>query len=116
MTAREELARRRESERLAFWHDGFRYEAAFSRYPDGRLAELFFAVAKSGTALEGVARDAAILTSLCLQFGASSEAIRAALTRLEPSADCPQGEPAGPVARFLDILALEDGGEGKEAT
>jgi hypothetical protein len=112
MSGREELPKRRESDRLTFWHDGFQYTATFSRYPDGRLAELFFSVAKSGTALEGVARDAAILTSLCLQFGASSEAIRAALTRLEPSPDHPQGEPAGPVCRFLDILAL---GEGKAA-
>lgn len=115
MTEREDLPKRRESERLTFWHDGFRYQATFSRYPDGRLAELFFAVAKSGTALEGVARDAAILTSLALQFGASADVIRAALTRLEPSAECPQGEPAGPVCRFLDILALGDGDEGKAA-
>ena len=100
MSERQAIAERRECDRFNFRHDGFLYTAAFSQYADGRLAEVFFQVAKSGTALEAVTRDAAILVSLCLQYGASEEAIRHSLTRLE------NDEPAGPVARFLDVLAL----------
>lgn len=100
---RETIATRREAYRFRFYHDGFQYVATCSFYNDGRLAELFFSLpkCKGGTALESVARDAAILASLCLQYGATEEDLRHSLTRLE------QDEPAGPVCRFLDILALQ---------
>jgi hypothetical protein len=102
MSIREELPTRREAERFEFWHDGFKYVSTYSRYADGRLAEVFLQVAKSGTALEAVARDAAILASQCLQRGVSAQDLRHSLTRLE------DGEPAGPVCRFLDVLAIAE--------
>jgi hypothetical protein len=104
MSAREQLPNRRDSDRFTFWHDGFQYIATYSRYPDGRMAEVFFSVAKakSGTAIEAVARDAAVLASLCLQHGVSEEALRHSLTRLD------NNEPAGPVCRFLDVLAVRE--------
>jgi hypothetical protein len=102
MRTREQLPARRESERFCFSHDKFQYTATISRYEDGRLAEVFLSVAKCNTVLEGIARDAAILCSLCLQHGILPEAIRHSLTRLDGDV------PAGPVCRLLDVLALED--------
>jgi hypothetical protein len=46
-----------------------------------------------------VARDAAILTSICLQHGASVETIRHALTRNS------DGSASGPLGVVLDLLA-----------
>ena len=47
----------------------------------GRLAEVFFNVAKSGTAIENHARDAAVVASVALQYGTPVDVIRHAVTR-----------------------------------
>jgi hypothetical protein len=46
-----------------------------------------------------MARDAAILTSICLQHGASVETIRHSLTRNS------DGSASGPLGVVLDLLA-----------
>jgi hypothetical protein len=67
--ARERLPNRRAHEMLDFEHGGFRYIGGIGRFEDGRLAEVFLNVAKSGTAIENHARDAAITASIALQYG-----------------------------------------------
>jgi hypothetical protein len=78
---RELLAPRRRNESFEFSHGGLKFTATFSRYRDGRISELFISSHKPGSAVESLARDSAILTSLCLQHGVAIETITHALTR-----------------------------------
>src|SRR4030081_3248460 len=97
---RRRLPQRRFHELLDFEHAGYRYTAGVGFFETGGLAEIFINVpGRSGSAIEAVARDAAILTSICLQHGASAETIRCALTR---NSDESAG---GPVGALLDLLA-----------
>ena len=68
----------------------------------GKLGEIFINIpGRSGSAIEAVARDAAILASICLQHGASAEVIRRALTRNS------DGSAGGPLSTVLDLLASD---------
>jgi hypothetical protein len=94
------LPHRRGHELLDFEHAGHRFTAGLGYFDTGELAEVFLSVpGRSVTAIEAVARDAAVLTSICLQYGASAETIRHALTR---NGD---GSASGPVGVVLDLLA-----------
>ena len=101
MTARERLPDRRQHEVIAFRHGGFDYWAGVGRFDDGRLGEIFLTTAKSGTFIDALAHDSAILTSLCLQAGISPETIRHALGREH------DGGPATAIGAVLDLLAVE---------
>ena len=79
MTARERLPNRRRSENFTFEFDGLRFTATVSRFPDGRVGELFLNNHKAGNQVDTNARDAAILLSFALQHGADVEAIRKAV-------------------------------------
>ena len=81
------MPNRRLSENVTFELDGLRFTATISRYPDGRIAD---------------ARDAAIVLSFALQYGADVEDIRRALCR--DSA----GKALGPLGAALDLLASEE--------
>jgi hypothetical protein len=97
---RRRLPQRRVHELLDFEHAGHRYTAGLGYFENGGLAEVFLNVpGRSGSAIEAVARDAAILTSICLQHGASVDTIRHALTR---NGD---GSASGPLGVVLDLLA-----------
>jgi DNA-binding IclR family transcriptional regulator len=94
------LPQRRAHDLLDVEHAGHRYTAGLGYFETGLLAEVFINVPrKSGTAIEAVARDAAILTSLCLQHGASTETIRHSLTRNS------DGTASGPLGVILDLIA-----------
>src|SRR5882757_6446567 len=98
---RTRLPQRRRHDLLDFEHAGHRYTAGFGYFDTGLLAEVFINVpGRSGSAIEAVAHDAAILTSICLQHGASMETIRHALTRNS------DGNASGPLGVVLDLLAL----------
>jgi hypothetical protein len=99
MTTRQRLANRRASENFTFELDGLRYTATVSRMEDGRMAELFLNSAKGGSQSDTNARDAAIILSFALQYGADLETIRDALCRDAT------GKATGPVGAALDILA-----------
>ena len=103
MNARAHLPNRRAHDVIDFEHGGFRYTAGIGRFADGRIAEVFLAAAKIGTPLDAAARDAAIVTSLALQYGAPAGTIRHALTR-----NC-DGSASGPVGALLDLLAEQEG-------
>jgi hypothetical protein len=97
---RRRLPQRRSHELLDFEHAGHRYTAGLGFFETGGLAEVFINVpGRSGSAIEAMARDAAVLTSICLQHGASVETIRHALTR---NGD---GSASGPLGVILDLLA-----------
>jgi hypothetical protein len=99
MTARQRLPNRRASENITFELDGLRFTATVSRFDDGRIAELFLNNHKSGNQTDTNARDAAILLSFALQYGADVDNIRSALCRDS------HGRPLGPIAAALDIIA-----------
>jgi hypothetical protein len=98
---RERLENRRRCESFEFVHAELRFTLTFSRYSDGRVSEIFLSSHKPGSAIESVVRDAAILTSIALQFGAPIETIRHGLTRDDA------GRPATAIGAALDALAME---------
>ncbi|MFY9759260.1 MAG: hypothetical protein WA425_17670 [Xanthobacteraceae bacterium] len=98
---REKLPNRRAHELVNFEHDGFRYVAGVGRFNDDSVAEIFINAAKTGTTLESIARDAAILASICLQYGASVDTLRHALTRNGDSSA------SGVLGTLLDLLATQ---------
>jgi hypothetical protein len=99
---RTRLPDRRASETFSIESGGLAHLATISRFPDGRLGEIFLTSHKVGSAADTAARDAAIACSIALQFGADVEIIRKALCR--DSA----GNANGPLAAALDLIA---GGE-----
>jgi hypothetical protein len=81
MTSRQTLPNRRRCETLDFEHGGHRFSLTFSRYHDGRPAEIFLSSRNIGSPLEAIARDAAVTVSLALQHGAPLATIRQAITK-----------------------------------
>jgi hypothetical protein len=70
---------------------------------DGRIAEIFLSARHVGSPLEAIARDAAIVASIALQFGADLGTIRDSLTRDH------DGGPATLLGAALDALLDERG-------
>jgi hypothetical protein len=56
MTARERLPNQRASESFTFECNGLRYCCTISRFPDGRLAEIFISNAKAGSHSDAAAK------------------------------------------------------------
>src|SRR5437868_5061609 len=98
MTARERLPNRRSSESFDFKWNVVPYGCTYSRFADGRLAEVFLESTKNGSAADIVSRDAAIACSFALQHGADADLIRRALCR-----DI-HGRAIGPLAIALDKI------------
>ncbi|MGB9392810.1 MAG: hypothetical protein WCB70_22850 [Xanthobacteraceae bacterium] len=100
--ARERLPNRRANQNFTFELAGLKFTATMSRFADGRIGELFLNNHKAGNQVDTNARDAAILLSFALQYGADVNAIRKALCRDG------QGRALGPVARALGLLTDEE--------
>lgn len=93
MTAdRERLPNRRGSEQINFVYGDKPWTAAASRYPDGRIAEIFVYAGKCSDQSE-MAADAAILASIALQHGAPFDVVKHAIA-----------DRGGPLAAALDAL------------
>ncbi len=103
MTARERLPDRRLCETFGFDCGDFHYVATVSRFPDGRLAEIFIGNGKAGSGLDTAAKDSAVVCSIALQFGVPVDVIRRALMR-----DA-RGVASSPLGVALDRLAEEGG-------
>lgn len=91
--SRERLPDRRAVETVALEHDGRRWRASFGRLVDGRIGEIFIDSERETTPVAEMAREAALLASLCLQHGASLETPRHTLS----------SRGAGPIARALEL-------------
>jgi hypothetical protein len=102
MSPRERLPNRRFSESFSVACAGLRYTATISRFPDGRLAEVFLSNTKPSSQSDVNARDAAVAASLALQFGCPLETLRRALLR------DPNGNPSTPLGCALDAIAGKD--------
>lgn len=76
------LPDRRAVERFEFGHAGQVYTACLGRFDDGGIAEIFLSGnRRTGSMVEGMARDEAVLLSLALQYGCPIDVILAALGR-----------------------------------
>jgi hypothetical protein len=102
MTARRYLPNRRSAESFEFEVAGLHYTCTIGRYPDGTIGEIFLNNHRSNSAADVNARDAAIATSIALQFGADIEIIRKALCRDS------DGKASGPLGSALDLLRLPE--------
>jgi hypothetical protein len=98
---RRRLPNRRASETFALKCEGLAYLATISRFDDGRLAEIFVANHKAGSAADAAAKDAAVVCSIALQFGVPVDVIRHALLR-----DA-RGMASSPLGVALDLIAAE---------
>jgi hypothetical protein len=104
-SARKRLANRRGSETRAFEHGNQRYTATVSRFEDtGEPAELFLSGSKIGSQSDALVRDASVLVSIALQFGAPLAVIAHALLR-----DA-RGGPSTAIGMAVDMLVAEGGG------
>jgi ribonucleoside-diphosphate reductase alpha chain len=103
MTVRQRLPDRRNSESFNFKCNDLHYCCTISRFPDGRLAEIFINNAKAGSHSDAAAKDAAVVASIALQFGVPIDVIRHALLR------DPRGVAASPLGAALDIITSSSG-------
>jgi ribonucleoside-diphosphate reductase alpha chain len=101
MTERERLPNRRNSESFSFELNGLRFTATVSRFADGRIGEIFLNNHKFGNQSDTNARDAAIIFSFAVQYGADADAIRALCRDA-------LGRALGPVGAALDILLVKE--------
>jgi hypothetical protein len=101
MTARARFPDRRASETFPVNVGGRKYKCTISRFPDGRLAEIFLSNNRVGSDSDCAARDSAVVCSIALQHGVPVETIRRALMREG------QGRANGPLGVALDLLAGE---------
>jgi ribonucleoside-diphosphate reductase alpha chain len=99
MTGRTRLPNRRASVTFELEIHGLRYTASFSRFADGRIAEIFLQNHKPGSQSDSNARDAAVAASLALQHGCSLETLQRAVLR------DPHGRPSTPLGAALDLIA-----------
>jgi hypothetical protein len=95
---RNRLPNRRASTTFELEVGGLHYVATVSRFADGRPAEIFLSNHKINSGADVNARDAAIVCSIALQYGADVETIRKALCRDG------QGRASGPLGSALDVI------------
>jgi hypothetical protein len=102
VTARQRLPNRRPSETFDIDVSGRKYRCSYSRFPDGRLGEIFISNNRVNSDSDTAAKDSAVVCSIALQFGVPLETIRRALMRDSG------GRPSGPLGVALDWLAAND--------
>src|SRR5882672_5731972 len=103
---RRTLPNRRCSETFTFERDGARFVMTAGFYPDGRLGEVFLNADRANSLLDFLMSDAAILTSIALQYGAPIDEIRHALKR-----DA-HGVAASPIGAAVDRIIDHGGADG----
>jgi hypothetical protein len=95
---RDRLPNRRPAITSTFERDGSRFEMTAGYYPDGRVGEIFLNADRANSLLDSLVHDAAILTSLALQYGCSLQEITHALKRNA------QGTAASPIGAALSWI------------
>ena len=90
------LRNRRTSINTTIECQGFEWMITVSYFDNGNVAEIFASTAKTGELLRDLTNDAAIATSLALQFGCTQETLLSALTRNS------RGEAVSPIAIALE--------------
>jgi ribonucleoside-diphosphate reductase alpha chain len=99
---RQRLPNRRQSETFGFEHAGLRYTATASWFADGRLGEVFITNGKADSQADSNVRDAAIVASIAMQYGAPLDVICKALLRDG------RGRLSTPIGAALDLLSAQE--------
>ena len=100
MTARMLLSNQRASVSFNFEMNGLIYTVTYSKFANGRIAEIF--LASQGLQADANGRDAAVAASLALQFACPLDVLRNALLR-----DI-RGMAAIPLGAVLDLVAEQE--------
>lgn len=96
------LPDRRPSVTLEMEHDGFRCTLSSGVYADGRIGEVFAAGLKTGSAIDALIADAAVLVSRLLQHGITPADLAGSISRLG------NHQPASLIGAVVDrLLDLE---------
>lgn len=98
MSNRTRLPNRRACETFGFTLAGMAYTASVGFDERGRPLEIFLGAAKSGTDVAIATQEAAILTSLALQYGVPLDVLRGGALRTEA------GTPEGAVGHLIDLI------------
>jgi hypothetical protein len=101
---RERLPARRASTVFDLELNGLHFTASFSRFPDGRVAEIFLQNHKPGSQSDANARDAAVAASLALQHGCPLETLQRAVLRNK------DGKASTPLGAAIDFITADHGG------
>jgi hypothetical protein len=96
------LPQRRHAETFNLNFNNLRHTVTIGRYPDGSIGEVFIDFEKSGMPMGAIARDGAIMLSLALQYGATLENMRSAVTRDD------EGAPTSIMGAVVDKLSEFD--------
>ena len=106
---RTELANRRGGYNFEFSHEGLKYSASVREHK-GRPLEVFLNCSKIDSASDLVARDAAIMLSIMLQYGVPISAL--AQSALGKNVD---GSSSSPIGALIEILARQEAQRGKDS-
>ena len=98
--ARRRLPNRRPQIVLEVEHAGGIFTVGLGSFPDGRPGELFVSGSKTGSELDALLNDAAVLASIALQYGAPLEILAHAMGRLGD-----RRAPASALGAILDAAA-----------
>jgi hypothetical protein len=98
MTARAVLPNRRAAETFEVKHARQSVTVTAGYYADGALGEVFVTAPKVGSNLEAIARDAAVMLSIAVQFGVPLVTLRHAITREQ------DGTPSSIIGAVIDQL------------
>jgi ribonucleoside-diphosphate reductase alpha chain len=105
MTARNVLPQRRFSETFELSHGKVSYRVSVGYFEGGFWsgwpAEVFISAPKSGSEVEAIARDAAVLVSIALQHGVPLDVMAHSITRDS------DGRPSTIMGAVLDELAQQ---------
>ncbi|MGY2987667.1 TSCPD domain-containing protein [Bradyrhizobium sp. USDA 4508] len=103
MPDRHIMPMRRRAETFGICFSGFEYTVTTGYFESDELGEIFIVGGKSGQAIEAIARDAAVVVSMLLQYGCPLERIRHAITR--DSQGCPSSILGAVVDRLMEAPA-----------
>jgi hypothetical protein len=73
--------------------------------PDGRPAEVFVNGGKTGSAMDFLLGDLAVIVSVALQCGVSARSMAKSIARLPESLDGPPTKAASAAGAILDLIA-----------
>ena len=107
LLVRTELANRRGGYNFEFVHEGLKYSASVREH-NGKPLEIFLNSGKIDSSNDLIARDAAIVISIMLQYGVPLSAL--AQSALGKNAD---GSSSSPIGALIEILARQEAERGK---
>ena len=93
------LPNRRPQTVLEVEHGGSVFTVGLGYFPDNRPGEVFVSTSRSGSELDGLLNDAAVLASIALQYGAPVEVLARAMGRLGD-----KRAPASALGAILDAV------------